>query len=124
MENEKKLQKKSISLTVAGVGLNLLTDESDDYMKELAEAVTKKITDRVMGNARTNKIDAALICALEYLDDVNKQKADIAKEHERAEIFYRELCLLKQENAELKTLLGGVSEAPENGNAEMETENG
>ncbi len=107
MDGEKRPLKERVSMTVAGIELNLVTEESPDYMRELAAELDRRVTEIVVGNTRINKIDAALFCALDYLDALRKQESKIAAERERADKYQREFCLLKQENAELKLLLGG-----------------
>ena len=117
---EKKQMKERVTLTISGVELNLVTEESPEYMEKLAEEIDKRVTQIVVGNTRTNKIDAALFCALDYLDAYHKQQEKINAERERADRFYREFCLLKEENAELKTLLGYDNAAGKVGTSESE----
>lgn len=109
VKSEKRSVRERVTLKVAGVELNLVTEESSEYMEKLASEIDERVSKMIISNARINKIDAALFCALDYLDAYHKLREDLAAQKERTERITREFALLKEENDELKTLLGGSS---------------
>ena len=106
MDGDKSPAKEKLALRIAGVTLTLVADENREYMLGLAEELDRRMNELMAANIRANKIDLALFCALDALDAARRQEAKIAAEAARADRFMQELTLVKQENEELKLLLG------------------
>ena len=119
---EKRPTREKVTLKGAGVVLNLVTDENQEYMEKLAREIDKQVTEKVISNTRISKIDAALYSALQNLDAYCKLREELNAQKERTERICREFALLKEENAELKTLLGGASVIDEEKSDESESE--
>lgn len=64
--------KEKYTVKIAGTELRLITEESEEYLAELAESLDKKINDLVLTNKRCSRLDAAIICALETMDEKAK----------------------------------------------------
>ena len=64
--------KEKYTVKIAGTELRIITDESAERLNELVETLDKKINDMVIANKRCSRLDAAILCALEYLDDKKK----------------------------------------------------
>ena len=105
---EKRSSRDKLTLKITGVEINLVTDEKREYMEKLAREIDRQVTEKVISNTRISKIDAALYSALQNLDAYYKLREELNAQKERTERICREFALLKEENAELKTLLGGV----------------
>lgn len=85
--------KERYTVVIGGMELNLLSEEQEDYVKGLAKIIDGRINSMVMSSKRCNKTEAALICALDYLDDklktaltletVKKQRDDTIIENQR-----------------------------------------
>ena len=117
MDGDKSPAKEKLALRIAGVTLTLVADENREYMLGLAEELDRRMNELMAANIRANKIDAALFCALDALDAARRQEAKIAAEAARADRFMQELTLVKQENEELKLLLGAKAPAADTAEA-------
>lgn len=60
--------KKSHNITIAGVELLMNSDDTEDYVQDLAGELTRRINTAVAGYGVT-KLQAAVACALELLDE-------------------------------------------------------
>ena len=119
---EKRSSRDKLTLKITGVEINLVTDEKREYMEKLAREIDRQVTEKVISNTRISKIDAALYSALQNLDAYYKLREELNAQKERTERICREFALLKEENAELKTLLGGVWVNDEDTSDESESE--
>ncbi|MDD4773477.1 MAG: cell division protein ZapA [Eubacteriales bacterium] len=98
--------KERYTVEISGIELNLLSDEQEDYVLGLAKIIDGRINAMVMSNKRCNKTEAALVCALDYLDDklkttltlenVKKQRDDSIIENQR---LRKELDDLRQKQS-------------------------
>ncbi len=61
--------KERYIVEISGIELNLLSDENEEYVLGLAKIIDGRINGMVMSNKRCSKTEAALVCALDYLDD-------------------------------------------------------
>ncbi len=69
--------KEKFTVTVAGSKLTILSDESEEYVNELAKVIDKRINDIVLKNKRCTRTDALLLCALDYLDSKVKMSEEL-----------------------------------------------
>ena len=61
--------KQKYNLEIAGIQLSILSDESEDFVKELVAKLDTQITDLTVHNKRCAKIDAAILIALDALSE-------------------------------------------------------
>ena len=78
------------TVRISGAELHIVTDESEEYLKSIAETIDKRMTDMIVSNKRCSRLDAALICAVDYLDGKLKAEEEIRR--------------LKEENKTLREL--------------------
>jgi len=69
--------KEKYIVKIAGAELKILSDESEDYLNSLVRILDRRIGDMVMTNKRCTRLEAAVLCALDYLDDKIKAAAEI-----------------------------------------------
>lgn len=60
--------KQVFRVTVAGLPLNIVTNEEEAYLLSLTDKLSRTISDIVLNNKSASKIDAALLCALDGMD--------------------------------------------------------
>lgn len=92
--------KQVYRVTVAGIPLNIVTDEEENYLLSLVDKLSRTVSEIVIKNRNASKTDAAILCALDGLDAKEKlqEKLDeIEGENER----------LRAENERLKGKLYG-----------------
>lgn len=87
--------------------LMLTTEESTDYMNGLADTVSRRIDELVAANRHCGKTEAALFCALLYLDEKNSAAKRIAVLEKQGDTYEESIADLKRENDELKKLISG-----------------
>jgi cell division protein ZapA (FtsZ GTPase activity inhibitor) len=66
MENNAK---KRISLDIAGVSLNIVTDESEEFVQKIAETLSNRINRMRSSSFQISVLDAALLCAIENVSE-------------------------------------------------------
>ena len=66
MENNTK---KRISLDIAGVSLNIVTDESEEFVKKIADTLNDRINRMRRNSFQISVLDAALLCAIENVSE-------------------------------------------------------
>ncbi len=81
--------KEKYTVSIAGAKLTIISEESEEYVLELAKIIDRRITETVIANKRCTKIDALTLCALDYLDS----KVKLTEENE----------ILKKKIAELES---------------------
>lgn len=92
--------KQVYRVTIAGLPLNIVTEEEESYLLSLTDKLSRTVNDIVMHNRSASKTDAALLCALDGMDAKMKlqEKIDtLDSENER----------LRAENEKLKGKLYG-----------------
>lgn len=73
MENNKK----KISLDIAGNRISIVTDENEEYVRKLAAFIGQRVNSLSLGGA--TKTDAALLLALDLLDENFKLKMKLSE---------------------------------------------
>ena len=68
--------KNKVVVQICDIEYSLITDESEEYVKSLADEITAKIESTVYRNLRTSKTDAAMITCLELCDKIYKLSVD------------------------------------------------
>lgn len=66
--------KKRIELNIAGNTLFLMTDEDEEYVKKLGVKISQRINTLALSGGGISKTDAAIVCALDLLDENYKLK--------------------------------------------------
>jgi cell division protein ZapA (FtsZ GTPase activity inhibitor) len=75
MENNKR----KVSLNIAGNKISLVTDESPEYVEKLAALVSQRVNTLSLSGSGITKMDAALVYALDLLDENFKLKIALAE---------------------------------------------
>ena len=101
MENTKK----KITVEIIGDSLTLITDESDDFVRDIALRLNRRMTELTRNNFRISKYDAALLCALDAMGE--KLKAD-----KRIHTVESQLSVAQLEIKKLKEQLAAAEAAP------------
>ncbi len=102
--------KQRFTIEVAGSTLNLLSEESEEYVVGLAKIVSRKINDMVMSSKRCTKLEAAIMASLDYLDDKMKTAVKVDDLQGQIMNYASEATKLRRENAELRRQLGKGSD--------------
>lgn len=98
--------KQRYTVEVAGSTMNLLSEESEEYVVGLAKIVSRKINDMVMSSKRCTKLEAAIMASLDYLDDKMKTAVKVDDLQSQIMNYAAESTKLRRENVELRRQLG------------------
>ena len=66
---EKEMDKNSHKIMVSGVELSLSSSNVNEYVEKLAEDLSKRINKLEFSNLGVSKLEAAIVCALDLLDE-------------------------------------------------------
>ena len=72
--------KYSHNVIIAGESLYLCSEDAPDYVEKLATELTRRINTTMLSGADVSKTGAAIVCALDLLDENVKLKS-ILKEN-------------------------------------------
>lgn len=78
------MRKNKVVLTICGMELSLLSDDSVEYVKATGRMVDDKMKKMIEGNNRLSVAMAAIVAALDYCDELQKTNGSI--DNLRAEI--------------------------------------
>ncbi len=100
---EKKVMeniKRKLSLNIAGKQIAIITDENPDYVLKLTSIISQRVSTLALSGNGVSKADAALVYALELLDENFKLKKALeeAKNTESVEVI-EEIVSAKTEDA-------------------------
>ena len=68
--------KNKVVVQICDIEYSLLTEETEEYVKSLANEITQMIENAVYRNLRTSKTDAAMLICLELCDKIHKLSVD------------------------------------------------
>ena len=100
--------KKKYTITVAGVQMNVVAEESPEAVEALVGMVDRKM--REIGNA-CPKSEAALLCALDYCSEKIKAQRKIKALESRLSVAEMTVEELEAENEQLRRELRELSES-------------
>lgn len=90
---------------VAGKRFILLSDDKEEYVKKLAEDVSNTILKIGAENPTLDRRSAALLCALDYADDLEKEKTRNKSLSNSAQPFIAQADKQSKQIRELKELV-------------------
>ena len=100
--------KKKYTITVAGVQMNVVAEESPEAVEALVGMVDRKM--REIGNA-CPKSEAALLCALDYCSEKIKAQRKIKALESRLSVAEMTVEELEAENEQLRRELRELAES-------------
>ncbi|MBO5023861.1 MAG: cell division protein ZapA [Clostridia bacterium] len=71
--------KRKVSLNIAGSKISLVTDENPEYVEKLGALVSQRVNTLALSGNGISKMDAALVYALDLLDENFKLKVALAE---------------------------------------------
>ena len=99
MENSTK---KHLSVEVCGIALNIVTDETKEFLEKTAQNLSEQINMITSANFCVTKLDAAILCALDSLGEMTKASEKIRELEARLSVLEIEADSLRAEKDSLK----------------------
>ena len=93
-------------LEIAGMQITVLSGESPEYMEALADTLDKRIREITTANRRISRTEAALLAALNLMDERLHAELRTSDLNSRFAEYGRVLDDAKRENDELRKRLG------------------
>ena len=75
--------KNKHNITIAGVDLTLNSENSEEYVQKLALELTRRINSIALSTSGVTKLQAAVVCALDLLDENYRLKLLIEEEKKK-----------------------------------------
>lgn len=110
------MDKKVHSLVIAGEDYRIVSDESAEYMQELAKELDSKIS-AILKGSRVSVTQAAILVALQYADDAAKNSGNADSLRSQLKSYLEDAAQAKSERDFYKRELErikAVSTAEEN----------
>ncbi len=96
------MDKKRYDLEIAGVEMAIISDEREDFVYRLASEIDANIKAITGKGNRCSKLDAAILCALDYASDKVKAEKRVRNLEAQVALYDANLRRMKEENARLK----------------------
>lgn len=95
------MEKKKVTVLVAGQRFTLITEESEKYVTDIASKIDAKITSLSLSQSMSRE-RAAVLTALDLADDAEQDKKSIREIREQIKDYVMKIESLSDENAALK----------------------
>lgn len=97
------ITKKRYSVTVSGVPLTIITEESAEFVNKIADTLTSRINLITNHSFCVSKLDAAILCALDAIGEADKNDAKL-------KALEAELSLLRLDAQDMREQLDRLSD--------------
>lgn len=115
------MEKRKISVQIAGNPITIVTDEPDEFVKLLTDTVTSRIEETTKNSFRISTLDAALLLTLDYLGDKLKAESKIRTLESQISLYELNLKNAREELEKAKNAASPTSETTENSENVTET---
>lgn len=115
------MEKRKISVQIAGNPITIVTDEPDEFVKLLTDTVTSRIEETTKNSFRISTLDAALLLTLDYLGDKLKAESKIRTLESQISLYELNLKNTREELEKAKNAASSTSETTENSENVTET---
>ncbi len=97
--------KQKFTITIADTEMNIITDESAEFVDEIVGILDRKIREINTASRRCSKTEAALLCALDYCSDKIKMQRKVRGFDAETALKNAQINHLMAENEKLRKKL-------------------
>lgn len=115
------MEKRKISVQIAGNPITIVTDEPDEFVKLLTDTVTSRIEETTKNSFRISTLDAALLLTLDFLGDKLKAESKIRTLESQISLYELNLKNARDELEKVKNAASSTPETTENSENVSET---
>lgn len=115
------MEKRKISVQIAGNPITIVTDEPDEFVKLLTDTVSARIEETTKNSFRISTLDAALLLNLDFLGDKLKAESKIRTLESQISLYELNLKNARDDLEKMKNAASAPSETTENSENTSET---
>ena len=104
--------KERYNIEIADIQLTILSDEPEDYVASTVAQLDALIRDMTVKNKRCSKLDAAILCALDFYSEKTKAEKKIKNLEAQISLYEANIRRLKEEAEQLRAAAASTEEAP------------
>lgn len=104
--------KQHYTVNIAGYALGILSDDSEEYILNLAQKIDEDVRNVVAHSRNATMLEAALLVAMDSLDSKAKACGEFKHQQAQMESQLKEIALLKAQVEQLKAELAVKEFAP------------
>ena len=97
--------KQKISVEIGGVKLNIVTEDGEEYIKQIAKRVDDDISNMRKAQRNCSLIEAALFMAMTYASQGGEDSMKVRNLETQIALYQANLNRMRKENEELRTQL-------------------
>ena len=119
--------KERYNIEISDIQLSVVSDEPEDFVNSIVEKINERVNDLIVRNKRCSKLDAALLCALDYCGECTKAEKRIRNLEAQISLYDANLKRMREELASsqkaspaVKSALGIKDSADENAAGDAE----
>lgn len=94
--------KERYSIEIADIQLTILSDEPKDFVESTVAHLDETIRDMTVKNKRCSKLDAAILCALDFYSEKTKADKKIKSLEAQISLYEANIRRLKEEAEQLR----------------------
>lgn len=111
--------KERYNIEIADIQLTILSDEPEDFVASTVAQLDSLIRDMTVKNKRCSKLDAAILCALDFYSEKTKADKKIKNLEAQISLYEANIRRLKEEAEQMRA--AAPAEKAEEPKAEEET---
>lgn len=105
--------KERYSIEIADIQLTILSDEPKDFVESIVAHLDETIRDMTVRNKRCSKLDAAILCALDFYSEKTKADKKIKNLEAQISLYEANIRRLKEEAEQLRAAAAPKAEETE-----------
>ena len=91
--------KERYNIEISDIQLSVVSDEPEDFVNSIVEKINARVSDLIIRNKRCSKLDAALLCALDYCGECTKAEKRIRNLEAQISLYDANLKRMREELA-------------------------
>ena len=91
--------KERYNIEISDIQLSVVSDEPEDFVHSIVEKINERVNDLIVRNNRCSKLDAALLCALDYCGECTKAEKRIRNLEAQISLYDANLKRMREELA-------------------------
>ena len=91
--------KERYNVEISDIHLTIISDEPEEFVNSTVEKISERVNDLIVHNKRCSKLDAALLCALDYCGELAKAERRIRNLEAQISLYDANLKRMREELA-------------------------